>query len=360
MLVSNENWRKIILETFGFYIFNRHSSTSDLQKGIIRTNCLDCLDRTNVTQYKISEVILQEILKHLRVNESRLESKLDSNGRFINNGYDTDLEWDILTDAFKRLWTSNGDKLSQQYTGTNSNISGVIEKGKQGITGKLGQMFTGIQRFVANNWTDHMKNDCIKILLNKHPLQKPYGIQNKLMKVMTSLSQLYISTRELKVAVLTWNLAGNPPPENLNLSGLLVPSGSQPSDVTSPDDLPDIYVVGLQEMVNLDILGSLACTKDVERMHGWENIIMRSLNHRAAQTQGHKGLKYGCLLRKVMLGCYIMLFIRSDNYNSIKNMHTVKIKTGTSGYTANKGSVALRFNVEDTSFMFMNCHLCSG
>jgi inositol-1,4,5-trisphosphate 5-phosphatase len=61
-----------------------------------------------------------------------------------------------------------------------------------------------------------------------------------------------------------------------------------------------------------------------------------------------------------MFGCYIMLFVRSDNYNCIKSMHTVKIKTGTSGYTANKGSVALRFNFEDTSFMFMNCHLCSG
>ena len=68
------------------------------------------------------------------------------------------------------MWTQNGDKLSQQYTGTNSNISGVIENGKQGFGGKLGQMFTGIQRFIVNNWTDNMKNDCIKILLNNHPL----------------------------------------------------------------------------------------------------------------------------------------------------------------------------------------------
>jgi len=28
--------------------------------------------------------------------------------------------------------------------------------------------------------------------------------------------------------------------------------------------------------------------------------------------------------------------------------------------TANKGAVALRFNFDDTSFMFMNCHLTSG
>jgi hypothetical protein len=167
---------------------------------------------------------------------------------------------------------------------------------------------------------------------------------------MTSLSEHYTTTRELKIAVLTWNLAGNPPPDNVNLSSILIPE--------SYDALPDIYIVGLQEMVNLDILGSLACSKDVERMHGWESIVARSLNYRAAQQQSK--LKYGCLLRKVMFGCFIMLFVRSDNYNSIKSMHTVKIKTGTSGYTANKGSVALRFNFEDTSFMFLNCHLCSG
>lgn len=138
------------------------------------------MDRTNVTQYKISELVIKEILSHLKVNESRID--------LAKHGFGSGLETDILLDAFKRMWTANGDKLSQQYTGTNSNISGVIENGKQGFKGKFGQMFTGIQRFIVNNWSDTMKNDCIKILLNQHPLQKPYGIQNKLCKVMTSLS----------------------------------------------------------------------------------------------------------------------------------------------------------------------------
>jgi len=76
------------------------------------------------------------------------------------------------------------------------------------------------------------------------------------------------------------------------------------------DDMPDLYIVGLQEMVNLDILGSLACTKDVERMHGWESIITRSLNYKANQISLPRN---GCLLRKVMLGCNIMLWGRSDH-----------------------------------------------
>ncbi len=61
-----------------------------------------------------------------------------------------------------------------------------------------------------------------------------------------------------------------------------------------------------------------------------------------------------------MFGCYIMLFVRSDNFPYIKNMHSIKTQTGAKGLAANKGSVAIRFNFHDTSFMFMNCHLTSG
>ena len=35
-----------------------------------------------------------------------------------------------LKESLKRMWTENGDKLSQQYAGTGSNISGVLEEGK--------------------------------------------------------------------------------------------------------------------------------------------------------------------------------------------------------------------------------------
>ena len=44
----------------------------------------------------------------------------------------------------QRLWNENGDKLSNQYAGTQSNISGVLEEGKQGFAGKFGQLVTGV------------------------------------------------------------------------------------------------------------------------------------------------------------------------------------------------------------------------
>jgi hypothetical protein len=116
----------------------------------------------------------------------------------------------------------------------------------------------------------------------------------------------------------------------------------------------DLYVVGLQEMVNLDVIGSIMCNKDYERMHSWEQIFKLALNKRMP------GRRFGCVHKKVMFGCFIMLFVREDHFKSIKRMHTVKVKSGANGLAANKGSTSLRFNYEDTGFMFLNSHLTSG
>ena len=36
---------------------------------------------------------------------------------------------------------------------------------------------------------------------------------------------------------------------------------------------PDFYVVGLQEMVPLDVVGAVTCPKDKERMMQWETLV---------------------------------------------------------------------------------------
>lgn len=57
-----------VLNTLGFYIRNRQTNQSDFQKGVYRTNCLDCLDRTNVTQARISLLVLQEVFQQIKSN----------------------------------------------------------------------------------------------------------------------------------------------------------------------------------------------------------------------------------------------------------------------------------------------------
>jgi G3E family GTPase len=40
--------RNNVLNSFGFFITNTATGQAKMQRGVYRTNCLDCLDRTNV------------------------------------------------------------------------------------------------------------------------------------------------------------------------------------------------------------------------------------------------------------------------------------------------------------------------
>ena len=79
--------------------------------------------------------------------------------------YDVQSEANEILEMLQRLWSTNGDALSLQYAGTNSNISGVLEEGKQGFAGKFGQMITGVQRYFVGNYTDPEKYQAIKTLM---------------------------------------------------------------------------------------------------------------------------------------------------------------------------------------------------
>ena len=68
------------------------------QSGIIRTNCMDCLDRTNVAQSAFGQYVLQKDLQ--------------------DEGYQIDLVHDVTTQWFNSLWADNGDAISRQYAGT--------------------------------------------------------------------------------------------------------------------------------------------------------------------------------------------------------------------------------------------------
>jgi hypothetical protein len=86
------------------------------QKGVFRTNCLDCLDRTNYVQTKIAMHIFEYILKAVSINIQKvfgcdsLVSSLDQN----------DKTSELLIVNFKNAWTDSGDMISKHYTGTGS------------------------------------------------------------------------------------------------------------------------------------------------------------------------------------------------------------------------------------------------
>lgn len=68
------------------------------QKGVLRTNCMDCLDRTNVCQSSFGRHMLELQLKE--------------------EGFDLNAQVDQATSWFNMLWADNGDAISKQYAST--------------------------------------------------------------------------------------------------------------------------------------------------------------------------------------------------------------------------------------------------
>ncbi|ORY22516.1 SacI homology domain-domain-containing protein, partial [Naematelia encephala] len=84
------------------------------QQGVFRTNCLDCLDRTNYVQDVISSITLASFL-------STLDSPLASSA--------------TLWSAHRELWADNGDRLSKIYAGTGAINTSATRSGKKTFAG---------------------------------------------------------------------------------------------------------------------------------------------------------------------------------------------------------------------------------
>ena len=59
-----------------------------------------------------------------------------------------------------------------------------------------------------------------------------------------------------------------------------------------------------------------------------------------------------------MVGNFIGLFAKRGILSKIKELYTCQIKAGLG--QKHKGSCALRFRIDETTFAFFNCHLASG
>uniref|UniRef100_A0A0E0CRK6 phosphoglycerate mutase (2,3-diphosphoglycerate-dependent) n=1 Tax=Oryza meridionalis TaxID=40149 RepID=A0A0E0CRK6_9ORYZ len=87
-------------------------------------------------------------------------------------------------------------------------------------------------------------------------------------------SHRQFDTREYRVFVGTWNVAGKPPNSSLNLEDFLQIEG-----------LPDIYVLGFQEIVPLNA-GNVLVIEDNEPAAKWLGLIYQALNKPQDQSSG--------------------------------------------------------------------------
>lgn len=116
------------LETFS-YTVSRDGNTKAKQTGILRTNCMDCLDRTNIVQSAVARQVLEQQLKA--------------------EGFDLSAQLDQTTQWFNVLWADNGDAVSKQYASTAAMKGDYTRTRKRDYRGALTDMGLSISRFYS-------------------------------------------------------------------------------------------------------------------------------------------------------------------------------------------------------------------
>lgn len=127
------------------------------QNGFIRTNCMDCLDRTNVVQALIGIESLRFQLQYFGIlNESVFN--LDA--------------WPEFVYIFKNLWADNGDICSKQYAGTGALKADYTRIGKRTLGGMVNDLSNSLTRYFKNNFTDGYKQDALNLFLLNYTVDR--------------------------------------------------------------------------------------------------------------------------------------------------------------------------------------------
>ncbi|KAI4344657.1 hypothetical protein L6164_011856 [Bauhinia variegata] len=119
------------------------------QSGVLRTNCIDCLDRTNVAQYAYGLAALGQQLHALGVID---QPKIDLN--------------DPVADDLMGFYERMGDTLAHQYGGSAAHNKIFSERrGQWRAATESQEFFRTLQRYYSNAYMDAEKQDAINVFL---------------------------------------------------------------------------------------------------------------------------------------------------------------------------------------------------
>ena len=152
---------------------------------------------------------------------------------------------------------------------------------------------------------------------------------------------------KIKLYVATWNTSSTEPSKisQINLDSLLIPK--------DPKIVPDIYFIGLQEVVKLNATNIIITGEEKlqQILSEWDKKICESI-----QKIG----KYKKLVIMNLVGINFFSYILEDKFDKVKNISKKIVKTGFGGTTGNKGSCVINFDYENTSFSVSCSHLVAN
>ncbi|KAF9914742.1 hypothetical protein BX616_007652 [Lobosporangium transversale] len=120
------------------------------QSSVVRTNCMDCLDRTNVVQSVISRWVLNRQLQDVGILA-------------VGEQFETFKQFESV---FRDVWADNADIISCAYSGTGALKTDFTRTGKRTKVGALYDLQNSIVRYIKNNFLDGSRQDAYDLFLS--------------------------------------------------------------------------------------------------------------------------------------------------------------------------------------------------
>ena len=155
------------LDDFGTTV-ESENEIQRIQSGVLRVNCMDCLDRTNVVQSACGQ--------------RALEKELEAEGIAINLHADSSTQW------FNTLWADNGDAISKQYSSTAALKGDFTRTRKRNYRGAINDLNLTLARYFNNIVNDYFSQAAIDFLLGNVTDQVFEEFEASLMSSDTTMS----------------------------------------------------------------------------------------------------------------------------------------------------------------------------
>ncbi|KAF9204038.1 hypothetical protein BGZ49_005750 [Haplosporangium sp. Z 27] len=153
------------------------------QTSVVRTNCMDCLDRTNVVQSVVARWVLNRQLRDIGI--------LGADEKFET--------FDSFESLFRNVWADNADVISCAYSGTGALKTDFTRTGNRTKAGALQDLQNSIVRYIKNNFLDGNRQDAYDLFLKydvdpkvSYPLVDKRPLQIKLLPAVLPLGLLMI------------------------------------------------------------------------------------------------------------------------------------------------------------------------
>lgn len=310
-------------DEFGFFLYDNEAKAAVVeQTGVFRTNCLDCLDRTNLIQQIISKLALELVVRQKEIMRPGEE----------------------LWRRHSVLWADNGDQLSKIYAGTGALKTSYTRSGKMSIAGAIADATKSVSRMYINNFVDKGKQNTMDLLLGRMEGQMRVllhdPINDYVLAELNKRKEEFTSSREISIFAGTFNLNGCL--YDGDLSSWLFPKDSG-------FDSPDLVVIAFQEIVELTA-GQILSADPAKRQF-WEHQVSRHLNARD---------NYVLLRSGQLVGTALLLYVKASEVANVRNINGAVKKTGMGGMAGNKGGVAFSCDYASTKLCFITSHLAAG